>query len=218
MVDIDEIVRSLASHRPKLLDDRARRHAAVAMILRAGRGGDVPEVLFIERARHADDPWSGHMAFPGGRVEAHDPHVRAAAERETREEVGLDLARAHHVGRLDDLPGRGAAKEHGLVISGHVYVWEGDAPIEVETREVQQAFWFPLAKPPEPERHVPHTYSCAAMQFPRTLFCRPGRHVVWGLTYRFIETFFGIVGRPLPPRWDFDRDALMAADERAADR
>jgi hypothetical protein len=29
----------------------------------------------------------------------------------------------------------------------------------------------------------------------------PERHVVWGLTYRFLEIFFEIVGEPLPNRW-----------------
>ncbi|NNL85157.1 MAG: NUDIX domain-containing protein, partial [Myxococcales bacterium] len=49
------------------------------------------EVLFIERARHPDDPWSGHMALPGGRLDPVDASLRAAAERETREEVGVEL-------------------------------------------------------------------------------------------------------------------------------
>ena len=180
------------------------------MILRAADASDPAstEVLFIERARHEKDPWSGHMAFPGGRVDPADDHVRAAAERETFEEVGLDLGAARHIGRLDDLPGRGAARDHGLVISGHVYIWEGEAELAVEISEVQQAFWFPLLQMHDTERHVPHTYPGAEMEFPGILVGEPGRHVVWGLTYRFLEEFFGIVGKPLPSRWNFDRDAL----------
>ena len=30
----------------------------------------------------------------------------------------------------------------------------------------------------------------------------PGRHVVWGLTYSFLESFFRAVDHPLPDRWD----------------
>lgn len=210
MVDLDGIRHALARHQPRLVREPARSRAAVAMVLReragVGTRGRSPEVLFIERARHDGDPWSGHMAFPGGRVDVADLHEQAAAERETREEVGLDLSRAHLIGRLDDLPGRGAAKERGLVISGHVYVWEGDAPLVPDSREVEQAFWFPLADLHVPERHVPHTYPGAEIDFPGILVGEPGRHVVWGLTYRFLETFFGIVGRPLPKRWSFDFD------------
>ena len=38
--------------------------------------------------------------------------------------------------------------------------------------------------------------------FPGILVGAPDRHVVWGLTYRFLEVFFEVVGDPLPNRWD----------------
>ena len=205
MVNLDEIGEALAGHEAARLDTAGKREAAVAMVLREAPGG--PDVLFIERARHESDPWSGHMAFPGGRVDPADPSPRSAAERETHEEVGLSIADARYLGRLPDLPGRGAAREHGLVISGYVYLLEREAPLAIDTSEVQQAFWFPLFDLHAPERHVPHTYPGAEVEFPGILVGEPGRHVVWGLTYRFIEEFFAIVGAPLPGRWQFDRDA-----------
>jgi 8-oxo-dGTP pyrophosphatase MutT (NUDIX family) len=209
---IDRIVSALGSHEAPRLPGEGKRLAAVAMVIRERDAG--AEVLFIERARHESDPWSGHMAFPGGRVDPVDPHPRAAAERETHEEVGIPLDDALYVGRLPDLPGRGAAPEHGLVISGHVYVLEQDVPLAIDRREVEQAFWFPLRALHEAERHVPHTVPGMDMEFPGILVGEPGRHVVWGLTYRFLEEFFGIVGAPLPVRWRFDRDAVMGDEER----
>jgi 8-oxo-dGTP pyrophosphatase MutT (NUDIX family) len=205
VMELDDIARALAGHRPRELSAEGKRLAAVAMVLRARDAG--AEVLFIERARHEHDPWSGHMAFPGGRVDPSDRHPRAAAERETHEEVGIGLAGAQYVGRLPDLAGRGAAKQHGLVISGHVYVLEQDAPLAIDRSEVETAFWFPLRELHDPERHVPHTTPGMDVEFPGILVGEPGRHVVWGLTYRFLEEFFGIVGAPLPSRWSFDRDA-----------
>ena len=86
---------------PHLVGSTDKTRAAVAVVL-----GPTPEglqLLFIERAQHPDDPWSGHIAFPGGRIEADDPSPRAAAERETLEEVGLDLSNAEYWGRVDDL-------------------------------------------------------------------------------------------------------------------
>jgi len=207
VLSLDEITRALASHEPDLLSEDGKQLAAVAMIL-CERGAGA-EVLFIERAQHESDPWSGHMAFPGGRVDPEDAHPRAAAEREAYEEVGISLGGARHLGRLPDLRGRGANPQHGLVISGHVYVLEDDAPLAIDVSEVQSAFWFPLAQLHDPERHVPHSYPGATMDFPGILVGEPGRHVVWGLTYRFLEEFFGIVGRPLPSRWSFDRDESM---------
>jgi hypothetical protein len=37
--------------------------------------------------------------------------------------------------------------------------------------------------------------------YPGIVVGDPVRHVVWGLTYRFLEVFFEIVGRPLADRW-----------------
>ena len=98
MIGVDLVRRGLASYAATIVEDPARPRAAVAVVLRDAAAG--PEVLLIERARHPQDPWSGHMAFPGGRVDPADPDARAAAERETLEEVGLPLAGAELLGRL----------------------------------------------------------------------------------------------------------------------
>ena len=78
--------------------------AAVAMLLRQTQAG--PEVFFIRRAEHPRDPWSGHMAFPGGRQHAEDSSLLDTAIRETLEEVGLDLRAVFADGVLaeDGLP------------------------------------------------------------------------------------------------------------------
>lgn len=207
VIDLEDITRTLAAHAPETLPGAGRRRAAVAMILRARDAG--AEVLFIERARHEGDPWSGHMAFPGGRLDPGDAHPRAAAERETYEEVGIALQEAQHIGRLTDLTGRGPVKQQGLVISGHVYLLEREVPLVIDRLEVAQAFWFPLRALHESERQVPYTAPGVTMRFPGILVGEPGRHVVWGLTYAFLEDFFGIVGTPLPSRWSVARNALV---------
>ena len=181
------------------MSDEDASRAAVAMVLR--RRGDAQEVLFIERARREGDPWSGHMAFPGGRVDPGDTSSRVAAERETWEEVGLSLEGAEHLGRLDDMAGRHAGRDTGMVISAFVYYVEGDAPL-VPNHEVEQAFWFPLAGLHDAARHVDHPFVYRERHFPGILVGTPDRHIVWGLTYRFVETFFSVVGRPLPDRWN----------------
>ena len=91
----------LAQHQAYLVGSTDKTRAAVAVVL--GPTSEGLQLLFIERAQHPDDPWSGHIAFPGGRIEADDPSPRAAAERETLEEVGLDLSTAEYWGRVDDL-------------------------------------------------------------------------------------------------------------------
>lgn len=74
MIDLDGIRKGLVSHVPDLRE--APRRAAVAMVLRGDPAR--PEVLFIESAEHPLDPWSGHMVFPGGRVDPEDNGPREA--------------------------------------------------------------------------------------------------------------------------------------------
>src|SRR5437899_12160912 len=97
----DDVRRALASRPPARVDGEVGRRAAVALVLRDGPSG--VELLFIRRAEHPEDPWSGQMAFPGGRAEPGDPDLRATAVRETEEEIGVDLAlEAEYLGVLDE--------------------------------------------------------------------------------------------------------------------
>lgn len=199
MPSLDEIRVALAAHAPVTVSDAALRRAAVAMILRGA--ARAPEVLFIERAERSGDPWSGHMAFPGGRVDPGDAGARSAAEREAREEVGLDLRGAERLGRLDDLHGRHHAGVPRLLISAFVYHLPDPPPL-APNREVRDVLWFPLVELQRPERHVPwRIQGYQGPSFPGIVVGDPDRQVVWGLTYRFLEVFFRTVGRPLPDRW-----------------
>jgi 8-oxo-dGTP pyrophosphatase MutT (NUDIX family) len=199
---IDEIRRALAPHAPELLpassESASPRAAAVALCLRERRGA--AELLFIERAERDGDPWSGHMAFPGGRVEVGDRSFRRAAERETFEEVGMSLVGAEALGRLDDMRGHHAAGPPALVISAFVYHVPSPPPL-VLSDEVEQAFWFPLDELHDPRRHVDYRFGPAREYcFPGIVVGDPDRHVVWGLTYRFLEVLLAALGRPLPER------------------
>jgi 8-oxo-dGTP pyrophosphatase MutT (NUDIX family) len=196
VISVDQVRRSLARHSAALLPADGVRHAAVAMVLTEGSSG--AEVLFIERARFSGDPWSGHMAFPGGRFEPGDPSGRAAAERETLEEVGLSLAGAELLGRLDDKKGNPRTHPE-LVISAFVYHASSPGDLAIN-HEVQDAFWFPLEGLLDRARHVQYT-AHGEFEFPGILVGEPDRHVVWGLTYSFLESFFTLLGSPLPDRW-----------------
>jgi 8-oxo-dGTP pyrophosphatase MutT (NUDIX family) len=191
---LHEIRRALAASAPRIIRPTAK-HAAVAAVLHEAAG--VPELLFIERAEHPNDPWSGHMAFPGGRVDPGDATPQHAAERETREEVGLELAGAELLGRLDDVEGAPPGFD-SLVVSAFVYHLEHRVPPTLN-HEVRDALWVPMATPLAGSRHVPFFWPREQREthYPGILVGRPERHVVWGLTYRFLELFFTAIGRKL---------------------
>jgi 8-oxo-dGTP pyrophosphatase MutT (NUDIX family) len=200
-MSIDQIRGALDTYQPVLVDREVERRAAVALVLREDRGH--PEVLLIHRADKDGDPWSGHMAFPGGRVDPEDRSLDHAARRETLEEVGVPLDGAVPLGRIDDLQGRNAGQPNSMVISAFVYhLAEPTGDLVLQESEVQHAFYFPLWELANPERHVRRVFhETGDWEFPGIVVGDPDRHVVWGLTYRFVEVLFAAVARPFPDNW-----------------
>jgi 8-oxo-dGTP pyrophosphatase MutT (NUDIX family) len=164
--------------------------AAVAAVFREGERGS--ELLFIERARREGDPWSGHMALPGGRVDPGDEHALATAERETREELSLDLAPAERLGRLDDLLG-GARP---ITVSAFGFWLPGERPALAPNHEVADALWIPLTDLADPRRAVAYRYPLRDREvFPGIAVDE--QRVVWGMTLRLLQDLFTRLGNPL---------------------
>jgi len=196
-LQLDQIGSRLKDHEPRDLEIGDARAAAVAVLLRQRLAADV-EVLLIQRAHRAGDPWSGQMAFPGGMVEVSDPHPRATAERETREEVGIELANSTYLGRLDDLQGRHAGHPLGLIVSAYVYAIDPEVHT-VPNHEVAQIVWTPLRDFLDSTRTVEVQHPRAPDQlFAGIALNGSGDQVVWGLTRRFIHSFFSLLNLELP--------------------
>ncbi len=163
--------------------------AAVALVVRAKP--DL-ELLLIKRARSERDPWSGHMALPGGRRDYDDMNLLATAMRETLEEVGLDLERqARPLGRLDDVAPNSPLLPK-LTITPFVFgVGEG-AKAHVASHEVDQFFWVPVRElcSPETNGSVEIPLPGGTREFP--CYRVAEGEVVWGLTYRILSQFVEI--------------------------
>ncbi len=186
--DIDDVARRLASRRARILEGpEVRNRAAVAAVLRAAPQG--PEVFLIRRAQHPKDPWSGHMAFPGGRHDATDPDLLATSLRETREEVGIDLARdARLLGRLDDMPAVARGRATGMVISPFVFAMVN--PVDpAPNAEVSEWLWASVAPMVRGAIATTFEYPHEGVTFKLPAFDVHGR-IVWGLTYQMLQSLF----------------------------
>lgn len=188
---LEGIRRRLATRQPARVDDPRVARAAVAMVL-YGTRSDV-ELLLIQRAVRDDDPWSGHMAFPGGRRHPDDVDIIDTAVRETREEVGIDL-RVHGevIGHLDELRAMARHRPVDLVISPVVCVLSAQVPLALAAQEVESAVWVPLSflHSPAARGSYRRTLDGIESEFPAYQY---GRYTIWGLTYRILEGFLDLI-------------------------
>jgi 8-oxo-dGTP pyrophosphatase MutT (NUDIX family) len=198
-VDIQHVRRKFARHSPEAALEGEHEKAAVAVVLREGARS--AEVLLIERAVHEHDPWSGHMAFPGGRMEPGDVSTRQTAARETFEEVGIELTGAEYLGQVDELVGNRRFASR-LAVSAHAFHLDRHQPFDLDPNEVQHALWFPLAGLHDGHRQVEHVVpELPDVRFPGVVVGKPNRHVVWGLTFRFLDRMLAVLDHPFERTW-----------------
>ena len=167
------------THTPEL--PSGVRHAAVAVVL-----GPDEHVLFIRRAARRGDPWSGDMAFPGGRHEPADPDLRHTAIRETAEELGLDLAHAVCHGALDVLRSPVRAPVNPIAVVPWVFslaVWP-DAWTPNE--EVAAVHTFALERILSGEGRGTFRWTGQGVDMDLPCMDLDGQRV-WGLTLRMVD-------------------------------
>lgn len=191
---IAQFTRALAAHPPReIRAGGSVRLAAILLVLRAMADGE-PELLLIKRADAEGDPWSGHIACPGGRMEPADRDLAMTAMRETREETGIDVVRdGRLLGQLDDL------RPHSpllppIIIRPFVALVRPDVEI-TPSHEVASAFWVPVAVLAEREGWSTGLVQTSSGQRRVSTF-RHGEHTVWGLTERVLRQFLTHVGQP----------------------
>ncbi len=183
--DLAGLAEALARRRIRADEDvPARRKAAVAAVFREGGGG--VEALFIRRAEHPRDPWSGHMGFPGGRVDPGDASPLAAALRETREELGLDLAAlGRPLGRLSEVRTHLPLGTVPHSVVPFAFAIEGDPGLRLN-EEVQEVLWVPLPFLLDRANRSSYTWVRRGLPFPTPCIAFRGR-VIWGLTLKIVD-------------------------------
>jgi 8-oxo-dGTP pyrophosphatase MutT (NUDIX family) len=185
----DEVRAAVVSRAAVSVPDVVGSRAAVAVVLREGEVG--LDLLFMRRAEHPDDPWSGQMSFPGGRAEKGDADLAATAVRETLEETGIDLARdADLLGPLDEVRAMARLRPMDLTIAPFVFRLRR-AVTPTLSGEVRSLHWLPLDDLARPDLRSTMEYPHLEAQL--TFPClRVQDLVIWGLTYRM---FLGLLER-----------------------
>lgn len=143
------------------------RKAAVAVI----KSGD--QILLIRRKKIDGDPWSGHIALPGGHVET-DETIEQGVLREIREEISLCYSENDIVGemspvntvRMPDL------WVYPVIIAAASYNGAKAGPEVEEIRVVNIGDYHETIEP---------GFNSPAMDY--------GGWIVWGLTYRILRTY-----------------------------
>lgn len=177
----------LASPKPRVVPDRAvERRAAVTLVLSPDPvSPSVAEALLVQRAVVGGDPWSGHVALPGGRSEADDPDLLHTARRELEEETGVSIPRPDFLGRLDDLHPR-SAHLPSIAVTPFVAWMDERVPL-VENAELSGHVWVPVSELASPARRsslireLPVRKEFETIEF--------AGYTIWGMTLGIIDNF-----------------------------
>lgn len=176
--------------------------AAVAVLVR-GLGSSDPRVLLGRRRDDPRDPWSGHIAFPGGRREPSDRDLLDTAVRECLEEAGIGLSRARAVCALpDEFAGRVTGAD--TAVRPWLFAVDPDAEPANGDGEMGRWEWMPLATLDEPSSRV-RVHPRPGLEMPGV---RRDGAVLWGMTLRVLERLWteSVVTRP---RWWLDYDGTV---------
>ena len=147
----------------------------------------------IKRAERDGDPWSGHMAFPGGRMDPGDRHGFDVAVRETEEEIGLTLGAADPcIGRLSEIMTRPLVQRRPMVISPYVFRLDREAEF-TPNHEVAEVLWVPLAFLQNPQNRESMVWRRGRVKIPLPCYMYEGRRI-WGLSLVMLDELLELLG------------------------
>lgn len=187
---VDGIIAQLDQHQArKIPGRRSLMRSAVSVVMFENEQQDT-ELLLMQRAQRQGDPWSGHISFPGGRMETQDAHPLATAKRELHEEMGIDISNAaDFVGRSSDVVTRQHAKTAPMIVSPYLFRCHQRPEINAN-HEAVHTFWMPLSYIANQDNRDSMTWQLGGKNFGVPLkmpcyFYQEKR--VWGLTLLMLD-------------------------------
>lgn len=176
----------LAHRHPTTTDDASLIWAAVAVLI----APDPDVILLIRRADRLGDPWSGHMALPGGRRGPGDPDLLATVVRETREEVGIDLIPERLLGSLDDVVPRTPVLPP-VAVRPFVFLMSVRTPL-VLNHEVASTQWVNIDDLLQPGGYHLASLEIAGQRREVQAY-RVDDAIVWGMTEQILSGLFQLL-------------------------
>ncbi len=170
-----------------------RPPADAAVLVPLVQHGHGLSVLLTQRTAHLPTH-AGQIAFPGGKVDADDASVRAAALREAHEEVGLH---PQHVEVIGDLPVYVTGT--GFHVTPVVALVQPPLSLAPNPGEVDAVFEVPLAFLMDPANHRRHAFEWQgtqrqwfSMPYMETLpgMQAPVERFIWGATAGMLRNFY----------------------------
>jgi 8-oxo-dGTP pyrophosphatase MutT (NUDIX family) len=134
IASVDRVRDRMRAHRyrPIAPDDHAIRHAVLIPLYQLG---DQLHIVLTKRTTKVRLQ-QGHISFPGGGREAHDPDLLATALRESHEEIGLEPDHVEVLGRVDDF----STRDGEVLIAGFIgLVDPGRSPYRWQAAEFEVA-------------------------------------------------------------------------------
>jgi 8-oxo-dGTP pyrophosphatase MutT (NUDIX family) len=182
-IDLERVKSALAQARGRERELEQPRRAAVALVLAPSSADEAAlSLLLVRRSEREGDPWSGHMALPGGHAHPEDADLLHTARRETLEEVGVDLGGAELLGRLDDVS---PMRSSGMAVRPFVF-WATAQPSVTLSSEVAEVLWVPLDALASDALRTMRDVEVrgATLRVPAYVI---DERVVWGMTYHLLE-------------------------------
>lgn len=161
------------------------QRAAVSIIV-----DDKPDLgaafLMIQRAEHNGDPWSGQMAFPGGKHDGDDANITQTALRECYEELGIEANALNRFGRLSDILARPYRLQQKPMVVSPLLFKTTQALTLTPNSEVADALWIPISLFLDSANRQQMTWTRAGITMDLPCYFYQGKRI-WGLSLLMID-------------------------------
>ena len=157
--------------------DFQEANAAVSLILKPAIKDY--EVLFVKRVERQSDPWSGQIAFPGGKRDLRDRTLKDTIIREVFEETNIKLKKTNFLGVLKIIY---SEPNTNFKILPFIALLKKNPIIKLNKNELDSFFWISYKKIKRNKGFV----GARNKKVPAYIF---GENIVWGVTYNILEMF-----------------------------